>query len=142
MLPGPPLSVAAAQIALANAPLRDFLHSPVIPYETDEVTRLIFDTHDESAFAPIASLTVGEFRDWLLGPSATADLLAAIAPGVIPEMAAAVSKLMRIQDLIAVASRIRRCDSISDHGGSCRPIVGLAFSQTILRTIRKAFWRP
>ena len=98
---------AAAQIALANAPLRDFLHSPVISYETDEVTRLIFDTHDESAFAPIASLTVGEFRDWLLGPSATVDLLAAIAPGVIPEMAAAVSKLMRIQDLIAVASRIR-----------------------------------
>ena len=98
---------AAAQMALADLPLREFLHDPLIPYEIDEVTRLIFDTHDEGAFAPVRHLNVGDFRDWLLSPYATADVLAALAPGITPEMAAAVSKLMRIQDLIAVASRIR-----------------------------------
>lgn len=97
----------AAQMALADLPLRTFLDQPLIPYKTDEVTRLIFDTHDEAAFAPVRHLTVGEFRDWLLGPQATGDVLSALAPGITPEMAAAVSKLMRLQDLIAVASRIR-----------------------------------
>jgi ethanolamine ammonia-lyase large subunit len=97
----------AAQMALADLPLRTFLDQPLIPYKTDEVTRLIFDTHDEAAFAPVRHLTVGEFRDWLLGPRATGDVLSALAPGITPEMAAAVSKLMRVQDLIAVASRIR-----------------------------------
>jgi ethanolamine ammonia-lyase large subunit len=98
---------AAAQIALADTPLRDFLSEPLIPYETDEVTRLIFDSHDAAAFAPIAHFTVGEFRDWLLGDDATTDRLHALAPGITPEMAAAVAKLMRIQDLIEAASRIR-----------------------------------
>jgi ethanolamine ammonia-lyase large subunit len=98
---------AAAQMALADVPLQKFLVDPLIPYESDEVTRLILDSHDERAFAPIRSLTVGEFRDWLLSIHATGDVLAAIAPGITPEMAAAVSKLMRIQDLIAVAARIR-----------------------------------
>jgi ethanolamine ammonia-lyase large subunit len=97
----------AAQMALADLPLRAFLEQPLIPYATDEVTRLIADTHDEAAFAPIRHFTVGEFRDWLLGPLATGDVLSALAPGITPEMAASVSKLMRIQDLITVAARIR-----------------------------------
>jgi ethanolamine ammonia-lyase large subunit len=97
----------AAQMALADLPVRRFLDEPLIPYESDEVTRLIFDEHDPAAFDPIRTLTVGEFRDWLLGEQATPEALAALAPGVTPEMAAAVSKLMGIQDLIAVASRLR-----------------------------------
>jgi len=96
----------AAQYTLADLPLRHFLEELLIPYETDEVTRLIADTHDNSAFAPIASLTVGEFRDWLLSDDATGDRLAVLAPGLTPEMVAAVSKLMRLQDLILVASRV------------------------------------
>jgi len=97
----------AAQYALADLPLRQFLSDLLIPYETDEVTRLIVDTHDPSAFAPVASLTVGEFRDWLLSDDATGERLAALSPGLTPEMVAAVSKLMRIQDLILVAAKIR-----------------------------------
>jgi ethanolamine ammonia-lyase large subunit len=97
----------AAQMALADLPLQRFLEEPLIPYESDEVTRLIFDEHDAGAFAPVHTLTVGEFRDWLLGEQASAPALAALAPGLTPEMAAAVSKLMGIQDLITVASRIR-----------------------------------
>jgi ethanolamine ammonia-lyase large subunit len=97
----------AAQMALADLPLTAFLNEAVIPYDTDEVTRLIFDTHDATAFAPIAGLTVGEFRDKLLSDDTTAKSLAALAPGLTPEMAAAVSKLMRVQDLIAVARKIR-----------------------------------
>ncbi|MGD0446483.1 MAG: ethanolamine ammonia-lyase subunit EutB [Edaphobacter sp.] len=96
----------AAQMALADLPLTAFLDEAVVPYETDEVTRLIFDTHEPSAFAPIASLTVGGFRDWLLSHETTSESVAALAPGVTPEMAAAVSKLMRVQDLIAVARKI------------------------------------
>jgi ethanolamine ammonia-lyase large subunit len=97
----------AAQMVLADLPLRAFLNEAVVPYETDEVTRLIFDTHDRAAFAPIANLTVGGFRDVLLSHETTTESLAALAPGVTPEMAAAVSKLMRVQDLIAVARKIR-----------------------------------
>jgi ethanolamine ammonia-lyase large subunit len=97
----------AAQFALADLPLSHFLSEQVVPYESDEVTRLIVDTHDARAFAPVRSLTVGEFRDWLLSDDATPIRLAALAPGLTPEMAAAVSKLMRVQDLIAAASRIR-----------------------------------
>ena len=96
----------AAQMALADLPLTAFLNEAVVPYETDEVTRLIVDTHDSAAFAPIASLTVGGFRDKLLSHEATTEFLAALAAGVTPEMAAAVSKLMRVQDLIAVARKI------------------------------------
>jgi ethanolamine ammonia-lyase large subunit len=97
----------AAQFALADLPLAHFLSDHVVPYEIDEVTRLIVDSHDADAFAPVRSLTVGELRDWLLSDQATADRLAAIAPGLTPEMVAAVSKLMRVQDLIAATSKIR-----------------------------------
>jgi ethanolamine ammonia-lyase large subunit len=95
----------AAQMALADLPLAAILAEPVVPYETDEVTRLIVDSHDASAFAPVASLTVGAFREFLL--AAEPDALAALRPGLTPEMAAAVSKLMRLQDLIAVAAKCR-----------------------------------
>jgi ethanolamine ammonia-lyase large subunit len=97
----------AAQFALANLPLAHFLSEQVVPYEQDEVTRLIVDTHDAGAFAPVRSLTVGELRDWLLSDEATPERLAGLAPGLTPEMAAAVSKLMRVQDLIAAAAKIR-----------------------------------
>ena len=97
----------AAQMALADLPLTVFLNEAVVPYENDEVTRLIFDTHDRAAFAPIASLTVGGLRDWLLSHETTTESLAALTAGVTPEMAAAVSKLMRVQDLVAVARKIR-----------------------------------
>lgn len=97
----------AAKHALADVPLKAFLSEAVVPYETDEVTRLILDGHDPAAFAPVASLTVGEFRDWLLSEAATQAALARLAPGLIPEMAAAVSKIMRNQDLILAASKCR-----------------------------------
>ena len=97
----------AAQMALAELPLRHFLNEAVIPYEEDEVTRLIMDRHDAAAFAPVAHLTVGDFRDWLLGEAATEASLAALAPGLTPEMVAAVSKLMRVQDLVLVAAKVR-----------------------------------
>jgi ethanolamine ammonia-lyase large subunit len=97
----------AAQFALADVPLAHFLDKQVVPYESDEVTRLIIDAHDASAFAPVRSFTVGELRDWLLSDQASAARLAALAPGLTPEMAAAVSKLMRVQDLIAAAAKIR-----------------------------------
>jgi ethanolamine ammonia-lyase large subunit len=97
---------ARAQMELADVPLRRFLNEPLIPYESDEVTRLILDSHDEAAFAPIAHLTVGEFREWLLSEQTGDAEFAAVSPGVTPEMAAAVSKIMRLQDLVtAVAKR-------------------------------------
>jgi ethanolamine ammonia-lyase large subunit len=95
----------AARMALADVPLRQFLQEAVIPYEDDEVTRLIVDTHDRSAFAPVAPLTVGAFRDWLLSDAATGETLRKLSRGITPEMAAAVSKLMRNQDLILVAKK-------------------------------------
>jgi ethanolamine ammonia-lyase large subunit len=97
----------AAQFALADLPLEHFLSELVTPYETDEVTRLIVDSHDAAAFADICSFTVGDLRDWLLSDEATPERIAALAPGITPEMAAAVSKVMRNQDLIAAASKIR-----------------------------------
>ncbi|MCU0734999.1 MAG: ethanolamine ammonia-lyase subunit EutB [Methylotetracoccus sp.] len=97
---------AMAQYALAEVPLQRFLDEPLISPEADEVTRLILERHDPAAFAPIATLRVGEFREWLLREG-DADRLRSIAPGVSPEMAAAVSKIMRNQDLIAVARRCR-----------------------------------
>lgn len=100
----------AARMALADLPLATFLNQALIPYESDEVTRLILDTHDRSAFAPISHLTVGDFRNWLLSDAADSITLARVAPGITPEMAAAVSKLMRNQDLILVA---RKCQVIT-----------------------------
>src|SRR5262245_1435932 len=95
----------AAQLVLADLPLAAFLHEQVVPYEACEVTRLIVDKHDQKAFAPFAHLTVGEFRDWLLSDEATTSALATLAPGVMPEMAAAVSKISRLQDLMVMAER-------------------------------------
>jgi ethanolamine ammonia-lyase large subunit len=95
----------AARMALADVPLTRFLQETVIPYEDDEVTRLIIDGHDAPAFAPIAALTVGAFRDFLLSEAATTEVLKRLARGVTAEMAAAVSKLMRNQDLILAAKK-------------------------------------
>ena len=96
---------AVAQLTLADVPLKTFLNEALVPYENDEITRLIMDEHDNTAFAPIAHLTVGDFRNWLLSDHATSDVLAQIRQGVTPEMAAAVSKIMRNQDLILVAKK-------------------------------------
>jgi ethanolamine ammonia-lyase large subunit len=95
----------AAQFALADLPLTTFLNEQVVPYESDEVTRLIVDGHDRAAFAPIAHLTVGALRDWLLSDEATTPVLTALAPGITPEMAAAVSKISRLQDLMVMAAK-------------------------------------
>ncbi|AKJ32179.1 ethanolamine ammonia-lyase subunit EutB [Caldimonas brevitalea] len=100
----------AARLALADLPLQRFLEEAVVPYEDDEVTRLIVDTHDRRAFAPIAHLTVGGLRDWLLSDAAGPEVLQQVRLGITPEMAAAVSKLMRNQDLITVA---RKCHVVS-----------------------------
>lgn len=97
----------AARMALADVPLSVFLNEALVPYEGDEVTRLILDRHDAQAFQPIASLTVGEFRNWLLLHETDSATLTSVAAGITPEMAAAVSKLMRNQDLIAVARKCR-----------------------------------
>ncbi|MEF3365831.1 ethanolamine ammonia-lyase subunit EutB [Methylocystis sp. 9N] len=97
----------AAQMRLADLPLSTFLKEPLIPYEDDEVTRLILDTHEGEAFAPIASFTVGEFRNWLLSDAATGETLAALAKGITPEMAASVAKICRNQDLVAISAKIR-----------------------------------
>jgi ethanolamine ammonia-lyase large subunit len=97
----------AAQMCLADVPLKHFLDEVLIPYEEDEVTRLIIDSHDRAAFTPVSHLTVGGLRDWLLSDQAAEAALRALAPGLTPEMAAAVSKIMRVQDLILVAQKIR-----------------------------------
>jgi ethanolamine ammonia-lyase large subunit len=95
----------AAQYALADLPLATFLSDHVVSYDSDEVTRLIVDTHDKAAFAPVAHLTVGGLRDWLLSDEATTPVLTALAAGITPEMAAAVSKISRLQDLMIVAAK-------------------------------------
>jgi ethanolamine ammonia-lyase large subunit len=100
----------AAQITLADVPLKTFLNEVVIPYEKDEVTRLIIDSHHTTAFEPVSHLTVGDFCDWLLSDYTDCDTLRSISAGITPEMAAAVSKLMRNQDLIAVA---KKCEVVT-----------------------------
>ncbi len=109
----------AAQLALADLPLRSFLSEAVVPYEADAVTRLIMDTHDAAAFAPVAHLTVGDFRNWLLSDAATSETLAALAPGLTPEMVASVSKICRLQDLALIA---RKCRVVTRFRGT----IGLA----------------
>ena len=111
--------MVAARIALADVPLKQFLHETVIPYETDEVTRLIVDSHDAEGFGIISSLTVGSFRDWLLSGKASGEILQRISRGITPEMAAAVSKLMRNQDLILAA---RKCEVVT----AFRDTIGLS----------------
>jgi ethanolamine ammonia-lyase large subunit len=95
----------AARYVLADTPLKQFLTEALIPYESDNITRLIIDSHDAQAFAPVSHLTVGDFRNWLLSEAATTATLTALAPGLTPEMVAAVSKLMRNQDLVSVAKK-------------------------------------
>src|SRR5262245_47291360 len=107
----------AARMALADVPLKQFLNEAVVPYEDDEVTRLIIDSHDIRAFAPVSSLTVGAFRDWLLSDAATPAVLANIARGLTPEMVAATSKLMRNQDLILVAKKCEVTTAFRDTVG-------------------------
>ncbi|WDE16609.1 ethanolamine ammonia-lyase subunit EutB [Acinetobacter schindleri] len=97
----------AAQMCLAEVPLKQFLHEALIPYEQDEITRLILDEHDADAFYPISHFTVGDFRNWLLSADATTEKITALKMGLIPEMVAAVSKIMRNQDLILVAKKCR-----------------------------------
>ena len=104
----------AARYILADLPLSTFLNDLVIPYETDEVSRLIIDTHDPAAFASVAHLTVGGFREWLLANETDGARIAALAPGLTSEMAAAVSKLMRNQDLVAVARKIQVVTAFRD----------------------------
>jgi len=104
----------AAKMLLADLPLKTFLEEPLILYEKDEITRLIVDTHDMSAFAPISHLTVGDFRNWLLNEHTTSKMLADIAPGITPEMAAAVSKIMRNQDLMIAAKKCRVVTAFRD----------------------------
>jgi len=100
----------AARHVLADTPLKRFLNEALVPYEDDNITRLIIDGHDAAAFAPVAHLTVGDFRNWLLSEACDGATLGALAPGLTPEMVAAVSKLMRNQDLIAVA---RKCTVVT-----------------------------
>lgn len=100
----------AAQLALAEVPLSLFLNEALVPYEDDEVTRLIIDSHERAAFAPISHLCVGDFRDWLLDDATDTQTLARVAAGITPEMAAAVSKIMRLQDLVLVA---RKCKVVT-----------------------------
>ncbi len=119
----------AAQFALADLPLTAFLNEAVVPYEADEVTRLIVDTHDKAAFAPVASLTVGGFRDWLLSDEATTETLTALAPGLTPEMAAAVSKICRLQDLMLIASKCSVVTQVPQHDRPARPALGAAAAQ-------------
>lgn len=97
----------AARHVLADIPLKQFLTEALIPYESDNITRLIIDSHDATAFAPVSHMTVGDFRNWLLSEQANTEALTALAPGLTPEMVAAVSKIMRNQDLIAVARKCR-----------------------------------
>ncbi|MEW6767495.1 MAG: ethanolamine ammonia-lyase subunit EutB [Pseudomonadota bacterium] len=104
----------AARYVLADVPLKRFLTEALIPYEDDNITRLIIDSHDANAFAPVSHLTVGGFRDWLLSEHATTDALTVLAPGLTPEMAAAVSKISRNQDLIAIARKCRAVTRFRD----------------------------
>ena len=128
----------AAQMALAEVPLTAFLSEPVVPYETDEITRLVLDRHDAGAFAPVAHLTVGDFRDWLLAYETDAAALAQLAPGLTPEMVAAASKLMRIQDMVIAARKCRGRHTLPQHArpapGGWRP----GSSPTTRPTTRRA----
>ena len=117
----------AAQMQLADTPLKRFLNETVTPYEDDDVTRLIIDSHIAEAFSPISHLTVGELREWLLDDSVQDAALAAVTPGLTPEMVAAVSKIMRVQDLVTVAAKRRvvtrfRGGQPGESPNSCAPL--------------------
>jgi len=120
----------AARMVLADLPLKTFLAEAVIPYETDDVTRLIIDTHDAAAFAPVASLTVGGLRDWLLSYTADTVALRNVAPGLTPEMIAAVTKVMRNQDLVSVAAKCEVVTAFRSTIGQKGPAVQPATAQS------------
>ena len=120
----------AAKMALADVPLKQFLTEVVVPYESDDVTRLIIDRHDTTAFTPISHMTVGEFRDWLLSEAATTEALSKLAPGITPEMAAATSKIMRNQDLILAARKVEVVTRFRGTIGLKGPHVGPAATQS------------
>ena len=109
----------AAQMTLADLPLADFLNEEIIPYAEDEVTRLIIDSHDKTAFTEVSSFTVGDFRNWLLNEMTDGPDIKRVSPGLTPEMVAAVSKIMKNQDLILAASKVRNVTAF-------RTTVGLA----------------
>ena len=117
-------------MALAQVPLRAFLNEALIPYESDEVTRLVIDDHSPQAFAEIAHLTVGDFRNWLLSSTTDADALTRIAAGLTPEMVAAVSKLMRNQDLIAAARKASGDHALSQYDRLAGPHVGASATES------------
>ena len=123
----------AAKMCLAELPLTTFLNESVIPYESDEVTRLIVDRHDAAAFAEIRHMTVGDFRNWLLLDSTDEAALNRVAPGVTPEMAAGVSKLMRNQDLILGGQEVPGHYAFPQHHRSRRTLVGPAATQSSYR---------
>jgi len=102
-----PVERLAAQMALADLPLKAFLREELISSEDDEVSRLIAQRHDPAAFSAVSSLTVGELREWLLKPETSHERLEAVTFGLTPEMVAAVSKIMRLQDMIAVSAKRR-----------------------------------
>ncbi len=120
---------AAAQLALSDVPLAKFLEELIIPYEKDEVTRLIIDSHDKEAFKPVSHLTVGDFRNWLLGNEVDTPVLQALSPGLTPEMAAAVSKIMSLQDLICRFQEMQGRNQVQKYHRPGRPLVRQAPAQ-------------
>ena len=118
-----------------------FLREPLVPYEKDEVTRAIIDSHDADAFAPVASFTVGELRDWLLSDAATDETLAALAPGLTPEMAAAVAKICRNQDLMTIAAKRRVVTRFRDTIGLAGPAVVAHSAEPSDRRSARHCWR-
>jgi ethanolamine ammonia-lyase large subunit len=108
----------AARLALADLPITAFLRETVIPYEADEITRLIVDGHKADLLAPVSHMTMGEFREWLLSDQASSEALSRLAPGLTPEMVAGVSKLMRNQDLVTVAKKCRVVTAFRSHLGT------------------------
>ncbi len=111
---------AAAKFALADVPLAVIVANPVVDPNADDVTHLILESHDQRAFASLASLTVGEFREFLLDDATTPDTLHALHNAITPEIAAAVTKIMGNKDLVYVAAKIRnvtRCrNTIGERG--------------------------
>ena len=120
----------AAQMALADCLLTDFLDDFLISYDSDEVTRLIMAQHDPQAFSKISGFTVGDLRDWLLGQSATTEAIAELKYAFTPEMVAAVSKIMRVQDLILVAKKMPRCHQVSQYHRLRRVFIHKATAQS------------
>ena len=127
----------AAQMALADVPLREFLNDAVVPYEFDEVTRLIVDGHDAVAFAPVGTMNVGDFRNWLLSEQTDAQTLCRLAPGLTPEMAAAVCKIMRLQDLHRGCGQVPDHDRLPQHHRPSRPAVHAPAAESSDRSSRR-----